>query len=406
MNAPQAPGGSGFPQLSAAVGVSSVSVVLSFRRCSARSVADSLISRDDEMTRLEMFGAKLLRSSARFTPPTGRSRSMAKLSFTSATALILCAAGAACDSAVVNSPSAFAQRPNSALASKTAEDAPVLAIGHRGASGYAPEHTFASYDLAIQLGADYIEQDLQLTKDGVLVVLHDPTLDRTTRGSAENCKGLVIEKTLAQIKTCDAGIWFNQAFPQFARPEYVGQRVPTLEEVFQRYQHSQNYYIETKNPEDAPGMEEKLLELLGKYDLRGNAVKRNQVLIQSFSDASLRKVHGLDTALPLIQLFTGISSAAIRAQLDDVKMYAVGIGPSGVSVDTALVSAAHARCLDIHPYTINTAAQMQALIDVGVDGMFTNFLDRLTPLLGKDKAPGKQGAKDANSFHQTCISGT
>jgi glycerophosphoryl diester phosphodiesterase len=130
---------------------------------------------------------------------------MAKRSLTCATALILCAAGAACDSAVVNSPSAFAQRPNSALASKTAEDAPVLAIGHCGASGYAPEHTFASYDLAIQLGADYIEQDLQLTKDGILVVLHDPTLDRTTRGTAENCKGLVIEKTLAQIKTCDAG---------------------------------------------------------------------------------------------------------------------------------------------------------------------------------------------------------
>src|SRR5262245_32153931 len=307
MNAPQAPGGSGFPQLSAAVGVSSVSVVLSFRRCSARSVADSLISRDDEMTRLEMFGAKLLRSSARFTPPTGRSRSMAKLSFTSATALILCAAGAACDSTVVNSPSAFAQRPNhSALASKTAEDAPVLAIGHRGASGYAPEHTFASYDLAIQLGADYIEQDLQLTKDGVLVVLHDPTLDRTTRGSAENCNGLVIEKTLAQIKTCDAGISFHHAYRRFAQREYVGQRVPTLEEVFQRYQHSQNYYIETKNPEDAPGMEENLLALLDKYDLRGNAVKRNQVLIQSFSNASLRKVHGLDPELPLIQLFTGI----------------------------------------------------------------------------------------------------
>jgi len=176
--------------------------------------------------------------------------------------------------------------------------------------------------------------------------------------------------------------------------------------VFQRYQHSQNYYIETKNPEDAPGMEEKLLALLDKYDLRGNAVRRNQVLIQSFSNASLRKVHGLDPELPLIQLFTGIPSAAIRAQLDDVKTYAVGIGPSGVSVDTALVNAAHARCLDIHPYTINTAAQMQALINVGVDGMFTNFLDVLTPLLGKDKAPGKQGAKQAASFHEACISGT
>ena len=64
------------------------------------------------------------------------------------------------------------------------KDAPVLNIGHRGASGYAPEHTFASYDLALELGADYIEQDLQLTKDGVLVVLHDETLDRTARPTA------------------------------------------------------------------------------------------------------------------------------------------------------------------------------------------------------------------------------
>lgn len=68
----------------------------------------------------------------------------------------------------------------------------------RGASGYAPEHTIASYDLALQLGADYIEQDLQLTKDGVLVALHDPTLNRTARGLAANCTGLVIDKTLAK----------------------------------------------------------------------------------------------------------------------------------------------------------------------------------------------------------------
>ena len=182
-------------------------------------------------------------------------------------------------------------------------EAPVLAIGHRGASGYAPEHTLASYDLALTLGADYIEQDLQLTKDGVLVVLHDPTLDRTARGAAENCTGLVIEKTLAQIETCDVGSWFNDAFPQHARPEYVGLKVPTLEEVIARYRHSANYYIETKNPEEAPGMEEKLLALLAAYQLRDPAERRNQVLIQSFSDASLRKIHGLDPALPLIQLF-------------------------------------------------------------------------------------------------------
>ena len=75
-----------------------------------------------------------------------------------------------------------------------------IVIAHRGASGYAPEHTFASYDLAVEKGADYLEQDLQLTADGVLVVLHDATLDRTARGPAASCTGPVSEKTLAQVQ--------------------------------------------------------------------------------------------------------------------------------------------------------------------------------------------------------------
>jgi glycerophosphoryl diester phosphodiesterase len=84
---------------------------------------------------------------------------------------------------------------------KRQEGDTMLNIGHRGASGYAPEHTLAAYDPAIELGADYIEQDLQMTRDGVLVALHDSTLDRTARGPKENCTGLVSTKTLAQIKT-------------------------------------------------------------------------------------------------------------------------------------------------------------------------------------------------------------
>ncbi len=127
-----------------------------------------------------------------------------------------------------------------------ADDA-VLNVGHRGASGYAPEHTLASYDLALRLGAEYIEQDLQLTRDGVLVALHDDTLNRTARGAAENCTGLVITKTIAQLKTCEVGTWFNEAYPRYARPEYVGLRIPTLEEVFQRYLKRTKYYIETKS---------------------------------------------------------------------------------------------------------------------------------------------------------------
>jgi glycerophosphoryl diester phosphodiesterase len=154
----------------------------------------------------------------------------------------------------------------------TAEAAIPLAVGHRGASGTRPEHTFASYDRAIELGADYIEQDLQLTSDGVLVVMHDTTLNRTARGDAANCTGPVDQHTLAQVKTCSAGSWFGA--------EYASEKIPTLEEVFQRYGKSVNYYIETKAPDTADHMEERLLALLDKYGLREPAVSEWQVLIQ------------------------------------------------------------------------------------------------------------------------------
>src|SRR3712207_92933 len=125
------------------------------------------------------------------------------------------------------------------------------------------------------MGADYIEIDLQMTKDGVLVAMHDDPLDRTAdapEGVPKRfCSGSVIKRTLEQIKTCDAGSWFNETYPQYASDEYVGLQIPTLEEIFQRYGTSVNYYIETKNPEAAPGMEEELLRLMEEYDQIGRA---------------------------------------------------------------------------------------------------------------------------------------
>ena len=288
-------------------------------------------------------------------------------------------------------------------------DAPVLNIGHRGASGYAPEHTIPSYDLALRLGADYIEQDLQMTRDGVLVILHDDTLDRTARGPKRDCTGPVITKTLAQIKTCDVGSWFNETYPQYARPEYGGLKIPTLEEVFQRYGSNTNYYIETKNPEAAPGMEEELLRLMDEYGLRTPAAERWRVLIQSFSPASLRKIHALDPSLPLIQLYDEETSEVIRANLDTARAYAVGVGPSKGDVDRQLVDAAHARCLCVHPYTADEKQEMRALIDLGVDGMFTNFPDRLEEALGKSATDSKaaaQRAAEASAARRTKHSGT
>jgi glycerophosphoryl diester phosphodiesterase len=293
---------------------------------------------------------------------------------------------------------------------KVPADAPVLNVGHRGASGYAPEHTIPAYDLALEQGADYIEIDLQMTKDGVLVALHDDTLDRTAEvppGVPKRyCSGPVIKRTLEQIKMCDVGSWFNETYPQYASPEYVGLQIPTLEELFQRYGTSVNYYIETKNPEAAPGMEEELLRLMEKYNLIEPAAADWQVLIQSFSAESLQKIHALEPSLPLIQLFSSEeTSETIQARLDAVSTYAVGIGPSKTDVDASLVEAAHALCLDVHPYTVNETAEMEALIALGVDGMFTNFPDRLDDVLGKDAASGMTGAKLAAESSAACRAG-
>jgi glycerophosphoryl diester phosphodiesterase len=157
----------------------------------------------------------------------------------------------------------------------------------QGSFGVRPEHTIPAYDLALEQGADYIGIDLQMTKDGVLVAMHDDTLDRTAVAPPgvpkRFCTGPVIKRTHEQIKMCDVGSWFNEAYPQYADPEYVGLQIPTLEEIFQRHGTSINYYIETKNPEAAPGMEEDLLRLMYEYGLIEPAAGSWQVLIQSFT---------------------------------------------------------------------------------------------------------------------------
>jgi glycerophosphoryl diester phosphodiesterase len=251
-----------------------------------------------------------------------------------------------------------------------------IVIGHRGFSGRAPEHTFASYDRAIAAGAAYIEQDLQLTADGVLVVLHDATLDRTARGPAADCTGPVSSKTLAQLRGCDFGSWFNETRPELARDEHRGLPIPTLDEVFARYGSRVRYYIETKNPEEAPGMEEALLTLLRRHRLVGAGGSPPRVVIQSFSPASLKKVRALEPSLPLVQLFSRLPSAELRDSLGAVRAYAAGIGPALASVDAELVRAAHAAGLVVHPYTVNDPADKQRLTTMGVDGFFTDLPER------------------------------
>jgi len=251
--------------------------------------------------------------------------------------------------------------------------ADVQVIAHRGASWDAPEHTFAAWDLALAQGADWIEQDLQMTRDGQLVVLHDDSLDRTARGPAVDCSGLVREKTRAQLANCEVGSWFNAEYPDRAQASYVGARIATLDEVLTRYAGRARFYIETKRPEDAPGMEDSLLAVLRRHRLVGRGAQEGRVLVQSFSPASLRRLHALEPRLQLVQLWDDdIAPDRLEALLDSVRAYAVGFGPARRLVSQRLVDAAHARGLDVHPYTVNAEPVMAFLFDLGVDGMFTD----------------------------------
>ncbi len=262
-------------------------------------------------------------------------------------------------------------------------------VAHRGASGHAPEHTLAAYDQALAMGAEYIEQDVYSTADGVLVCLHDTTLNRTARGSAENCTGSVGSKTLEQLKTCDMGSWFNEAYPDRARPEYAGQKIPTLEEVFQRYGKDTRYYIEIKpglglTP---PSVAQRLLDLMAKYELREGAVSKHKVLVQSFIPTVLLEMRRLDPEIPLVQLMQPATTNA--ATLPLIAAYSFGVGPPVGDVNAALVQQAHGLGLAVHPYTVNDVEDLERVAALCVDGIFTNFPDRYrTVLAAKDYGCG------------------
>ncbi|WP_053218297.1 glycerophosphodiester phosphodiesterase [Virgibacillus senegalensis] len=259
-------------------------------------------------------------------------------------------------------------------------DERMLNISHRGASGYAPEHTIAAYELGVEKKGDYIEVDLQMTKDGELIAMHDETVDRTTDGT-----GRVGEMTLEEIKQLDAGTWFNEQNPEMAKPEYAGLEVPTLREIFEHFGKSKHYYIETKSPDVYPGMEEKLNELLEEYKLTGVNGRSSNVIIQSFSQESLLKMNEINPDLPLVQLISRPDQEG-TSRLDEIAEYAIGVGPSFSRIKQMeggadYISKVREKGLLIHPYTVNTEEDMLLAMQWGITGVFTNYPDRFRQML-------------------------
>lgn len=253
----------------------------------------------------------------------------------------------------------------------------ILNIAHRGASGHAPEHTLPSYETSVNMNADYIEIDLQMTKDGVLISLHDSEVSRTTDG-----EGAVNDLTLDEIKELDAGSWFNKENPNMSDNKFNNLEIVTLDEIIDHFKLDANYYIETKKPEDSPNMVKELISILNKHKLIGPDIPEGKVIIQSFSESSLREVSELEPSIPLIQLINYKSKATInKEQLDKIKTYAVGIGPNFKFLDKKYVEQVREANLLLHPYTVNDVDDMKRLIKWGVSGMFTDYPDRLDDVL-------------------------
>lgn len=267
-------------------------------------------------------------------------------------------------------------------------------IAHRGASGHAPESTMAAYELAHEWGADYLELDVQLTSDGELVVFHDDAIDRTSDG-----EGNIHDYTLEELKALDIGTWFNDANVDKADTAFAGAQILTLEELFERFGHDARYYIETKSPLLNPGLEEALVEALEDHEM----IENGRVLVQSFEQGSLLKVHELNEHIPLIQLvwyspseedndrlveWTGVTPAPADITDEDfqaIAAYAAGIGTNVTYngedvIDADFIRQAQENGLPVHVYTINEVDEMKRLQDWGVNGLFTDYADRLLEL--------------------------
>jgi glycerophosphoryl diester phosphodiesterase len=260
-------------------------------------------------------------------------------------------------------------------------------IAHRGASGHAPEHTVAAFDLALEMGADYIEFDVQLTADGVPIVFHDLVSTRTLRGIAE--PGVISEMTFEQLQQADAGSWFNESSVD-GSPRFVRQPLLTLSEVLSRYRNVARFAIELKSTDDSKsGIEWKVLRALADHRLLGDP---KRVVVMSLSAVSPARMHSLAPGIDLVQLFYEHEDAIeILGRLHHVRRYARGIGPHHSQVTTELVSAAHAGGLDVWTWAVNEDDEMRNLLEAGVDGIITDFPDRLKLVLDERRGSLREG---------------
>jgi glycerophosphoryl diester phosphodiesterase len=239
-----------------------------------------------------------------------------------------------------------------------------LNIAHRGAAALAPENTMAAFAMAVELGADAIELDLHVSRDGELVVIHDSTLDRTTDG-----EGPVHARSLQELKQLDAGRWFGESF--------AGQRIPTLAEVLDRFSGKVPLALEIKaGSAFFPGIEERVVSVLHEHQVV------SRVAVASFDHHALLRLKDLEPGLRTGALLVG----------RPVSMSAVA-GPSkadAMAIEFSLVTktevdACRAAGLQLVVWVVNEPAQMRYFIDLGVNGIITDSPDLLRQVLSEQR---------------------
>lgn len=240
-----------------------------------------------------------------------------------------------------------------------------LNIAHQGASAAAPSNTLAAFRRAAELGADGIELDVHLSADGVPVVIHDFTVDRTTDGT-----GRVADLTLAALKELDAGSWFD--------PAYAGEQIPTLREVFETVGPHLLINVELKAlPVSRDGLERAVVELVEAHHLA------DRVLLSSFNPFAIRQVRRASPHLPIGLLYAATPLFRLTRVLAGLmrSLRPEAMHPQWSVVDPATVHRVHARGQRLIAWTVDEPHSMQQLARWGVDGIITNRPDRLLEVL-------------------------
>lgn len=255
---------------------------------------------------------------------------------------------------------------------------PPTVLAHRGASAYAPENTLEAVDKAAGLGITWVENDVQRTKDGELVVVHDDNLRRTTDAEEVfpgRAPWKVKDFTAAEIARLDAGSWFG--------PAYAGARVPTLQRYLHRVErHHQKLLLEIKNPAQYPGIERQILKTLGNEGWLDRA-QLGRLIVQSFSADSVRTVHDLEPGVR-----TGFLGTPPVADLPAYAEFTDQINPSHSSISAGYVAAVHAftgprgEPLEVFTWTVDDAAGARRVAGYGVDGIITNKPDVVRDAVG------------------------